>query len=170
MAPFCPHHTAATRKPSHLNVTVDAICKKKQTEFDEDLRAHIHAIRLLVHSAQVDGIVMRSAPTAPSASTTDAWAPAMEFEEAGFVDWSSTTADESAADEEIVWNEAADCDPMSVDGELAQLLEIDTATRRPSLGDRLGSLAMYWSPWESELLQDEFWDSGSDDENDVAGI
>jgi len=170
MAPFCPHHTAATRKPSHLHVTIDAIHKTKETGFDKDLRAHIHAISLSVRSAQLHAIAMRSAPSALPASTTDARAPATVFEDAGFSDWSSTTADEFAADEEMVWNKAVDYEPTSVDGELAQLLADNTATRQPSLGDRLGSLAMYWSPWESELLQDDFWDSGMVFESNAAGI
>ena len=55
--------------------------------------------------------------------------------------------------------------------ELPQLREDNAATRQPSQGDQfegLGSLEMYWSPWESELLQDEFRDSGSDLEKDAA--
>jgi hypothetical protein len=150
MALFCPHYTAGSLK----------------------LRAHLDAIRLSVHSAQLHAIAMRSAPSSLPASTTDTQTPATEFEDAGCSDWSSTTADDCAADEETVWK-AADCEPTHENGEMPQLLEDNTAPHQPSQGDqiaRLGSLAMYWSPWEYELLQDEFWDSGSDVESDDAGI
>ena len=162
MAPFCPHYTAATLKPSHLNVTIDAIRKTK------DVHAHIHAIRLSVLSVQMHAMAMRSATSALPVTTIDAQAPATDLEDAGCwsshttADWSSTTtAEHSPADEENVSNKALNCDPTSEDGELSPLPADNTATRRPSIGDqiaRLGSLEMYWSPWESELLQDKFWE------------
>ena len=183
MAPFCPHHTAATRKPSHPNVTIDAIHRTKETEFDKVLRAHIaaspllclarahrpshiHVIRLSVRSAQVDANAMQPAPSSLPASITDTMAPATVSEDAAFDGFSS--------DEEPVWNTAVDA-PTSEDGELFLMSEIplykeqlleDTgtgsATHQASLGDqiaRLGSQEMYWSPWESGLLQDGCWDS-----------
>ena len=155
MAPFCPHYTAATLKPSHLNVTIDAIRKTK------DFHAHIHAIRLSVHSAQMHAMAMQSVTSALPVTTADVQAPATDLEDAGCSDSSATTAEHSPADEEIVWNKAAECGLTSEDGELSPLPEDNTATRRPSIGDqiaRLGSLEMYWSPWESELLQDKFWE------------
>ena len=138
----------------HPNVTIDAIHKTKETEFDKDLRAHIHAIRLSVHSAQVDAIAMQPAPSSLPASITDTMTPATVFEDASFDCFSS--------DEETVWNTAVDCAPTSEDGGLSQLLEDNAATYQASLEDqiaRLGSQEMYWSPWESELPQDGFWDS-----------
>ena len=156
MAPFCPHYTAAALKPSHLNVTIDAIRKTK------DLHAHIHAIRLSVHSGQMHAMAMKSATSALPATTIDAQASATNVEDAGCLDWSSTTAEHSPADEVIVWDKEADCDPTSENGEMWHLPEDNTATRRPSLGDqiaRVGSLEMCWNPWESELLQDKYWDS-----------
>ena len=155
MAPFCPHYTAATLKPSHLNVTIDAIRKTK------DCHAHIHAIAIRL-SAQTYAMTMRYATSALPATTTDAQAPATDLEDAGCSDWSSTTDDHPPADEEIVWNKAAGCDPTSEDGELSHPIEDNAETRQTSLGDQiapLGSLENYWTPWESELLQDEYWDS-----------
>jgi hypothetical protein len=172
MAPFSPHHTAATLKPSHPTVVIDGIHKMKETEFEKELRAHIHAIQLTVHSAKMHASAMRYAPSSLPASTTDARAPATDFEDDGCSDGCSTTADDCAAGEENVWT-AADYEPTNENCYLPQLLDDNVATRQPSLVDqiaRLGSLEMYWSPWESELLQDTFWGSGSDLENDAASI
>jgi len=158
MAPFCPHHTAATRRPSHPNVTIDAIHKTKEAEFNNVLRAHIHAIRLSVHSAQMDVIAMHPASSSLPASITDtltpANSPATVSEDAAF--------DDTSSDEETVWNKVVECAPTSEDGGLSQFLEDNAATHQASLEDQiahLGSQESYWNPWESELLQDEFWDS-----------
>ncbi|KAJ1473537.1 hypothetical protein T484DRAFT_1752073 [Baffinella frigidus] len=159
MAPFPPHHAAAaTRKPSHPNVVNDGIHKNDY--------AHLHPIRLSPHS--VDATTMRwGAASSHRASNTDARAPAMEMDEDSVNDTRCTTADDCAADDKTVMIKAADCDRTNMHGELPQLLD------QPSEGDQsalLGSLVMYWDPWEAELLKDEFWDCDSDFDNDAAGI
>ena len=160
MAPLCPHHAPATRNKSHLNATIGGI-KKRSSRW-----AYLDAIRLSVDSSQVHGDVKQSAPFLLPASSTDPKDPPTDFEDVG----SSTTTLDCAADEENVWK-AADCEHTNETSELPQLQEENAATRQPSQGDHfegLGSLDRYWSPWESELLQDEFWDSGSDFEKDAA--
>ena len=189
MAPSSPTHTTATRKPSRLSIINDGIHKhdhgfrnfdhlcstmsqpptqRPDCEVRKALQFQLNAMRLSPHFPHFHATDMRrpeSAPSSQQASNTDAaterradFAETPEvfsWQESDFEDadcWRSPTSDDSEPDETTLW---------STD---------NTATRQPPQGDRLGSLEMYWSPWESELLQDEFWDSGSDVESDAAGM
>ncbi|KAJ1473944.1 hypothetical protein T484DRAFT_1751861 [Baffinella frigidus] len=190
MALFCPHHAPATRKSSPRNGVISAIHKIDAIHKTKDLRDHLDAIRLSVHrrrtspwahSAQVDATItiIEPAPSLLRASNADARAPASDFEK----DASSGRVLCLAADQDASHTKAVDYERTSEHGELSQLLEDtyeygdlsqlldDNATTR--LQDqfaRVESLETCWSPWESELLQDDFWGSGSDVENDAAGI
>ncbi|KAJ1487641.1 hypothetical protein T484DRAFT_1744975 [Baffinella frigidus] len=168
MAPFCPHYTAALRKTSCLNVVTDGIHKNDY--------GYLHQRMLSPYS--VDATTMRwSAPSSHAASNTDARAPATEMGEdiverptvffeldVHGADERSTTADDGATDDKTFWTKA-----------LPQLLNDNAPPPQPSEGDqiaRLGSLEILktsWDPWESELLQDDFWGLHVF-EDDTAGI
>jgi hypothetical protein len=109
----------------------------------------------------------QSVPSSPQASSIDAQATATEMDEdivhlPEFVSNKSDFDDASHSTTQSA--DAADYMCTDENGELLEVLAGSAATHQPSEGDQiapLGSLAMYWSPWESELLQDAFWDSES---------
>ena len=177
MKPSSPTRAAATRSPSRLSI-INAGIHKHDCELRKELHFQLHAMRLSPHFPHFHSTDMRpeSAPSSQRVSNTDAWEAAtqrgadvaetpedfseLEGHESDFEDaecWHFPTADDCEASKKAVWCKAVDCETLP----------------QPSLADQiapLGSLAMYWSPWESELLQDEFWDSGSDVESDAAGM
>jgi len=171
MAPYSPPHAAATRKQSHPNVIIDGI--KKDSELRTHARNHIPARRasvpVMVAASVHDETTSRwqSAPSSPQASSTDAQATATDMDE-DIVELPEFVGNELDFDD--AWRsitqivDAADFECAGENGELLEVLAGSAATHQPTEGNQIapvGSLEMYWSPWESELLQDEFWDSES---------
>ncbi|KAJ1487627.1 hypothetical protein T484DRAFT_1744968 [Baffinella frigidus] len=170
-APYSPPHctATATRKQSHLNVVTDGIKK--------DVRSHLHArptslpARAAASVHDKTASRLQSAPSLHLASSTITRAPSTgmsevveqpevvckleesewDVEDAGCSDWRSTAADGCATDEETVGNKAADCERTDENGEL--LVLEDNAPHQSAPG--VGSLAPYWDPWESELIEND---------------
>jgi hypothetical protein len=174
MAPSLASNAAATRKP-HLNVVIDGMKRKKMSNIG-NLRAEIHARR---PSLPAQGTVIDHGETWSTCSDTSTWTTGSDesdFDDEGFSDSSSTTpsADNCAADCAADWGNAAKCECTGANGEVVEFRGDSEATHQPSDVDQiapLGSLDMYWSSWESELLQSECWGCDtSEDEEDEDGI
>ena len=165
MASLYPQNAAATRKQSQLNAN-NEIHKTNASELRTG--AHLPAIRLLpLSSNSVDATTICGLePSSHWAPNTDARAPAPEMgEERQEVHFERGGHDERRFE----GNELSRTPTLTTNDDCATGNEATHPPSHPPIitshGGQdagLGSLATYWSPWESELLQEEFWVSDVD--------